>query len=63
MKTTNIKRSAFLLSVFAVMVSIQSCGPKCKQCHTEVLGMKTPATELCGDQLKQAEKTQGMICN
>ncbi len=39
-----------------------SCEPDCKKCYTELMGVKTPEKEYCGEQLKQIEKTQSMIC-
>ena len=54
--------SFFILAVVTA-VTLASCGPKCKNCHAEIMeGVATPAQELCGEQLKQALKTPGMKC-
>lgn len=45
-----------------IIVAFSSCGPKCKKCHTEVMGISSPAQELCGEQLEQAMKTPGVKC-
>jgi len=46
----------------SLIVSITSCGPKCKQCHVELMGQKSPEQELCGDELKRVEDTGAMVC-
>jgi len=38
-----------------------SCS-NCGQCHTEVMGVKSPSQKLCGDDLKRAQQMPGMIC-
>lgn len=48
--------------VLTTLAGIASCGAKCKTCQADVMGVKSPEQELCGDQLKQAEKTPGMVC-
>lgn len=49
----------------AMVTSFSRCSD-CKKCHAEAgLGgasIQTPEQELCGDDLKKAEKTPGMVC-
>jgi hypothetical protein len=35
---------------------------RCQQCHGEMLGVKGPSQEYCGEQLEQAKTTPGMVC-
>lgn len=57
-----MKRLFFSLMIaISLVTSVSSC-KRCKKCHAEVFGVKSPAQELCGDQLEQAEKTAGMVC-
>lgn len=48
--------------LFVATFIVASCGPKCKKCAAEVMGVKGPAQELCGEDLKRAEKTPGVTC-
>ncbi len=48
--------------LFIATFIVASCGPKCKKCAAEVMGLKGPAQELCGEDLKRAEKTPGVTC-
>ncbi len=58
-----MKKILFLLSIsVTLLTSLSSCN-QCKKCHANVVaGLETPKQEMCGDQLKQAEKTPGMVC-
>jgi hypothetical protein len=60
----NIKKCKLKTIIMLIMiVSVySSCKPKCKYCHTEINGIKSPPQELCGEQLIQAEQTAGMVC-
>lgn len=60
MKRKHMKIFYCLATAFIFFLS--SCGADCKKCHAEVLGVATPAQELCGEQLEQALKTPGMVC-
>ena len=51
-----------VIAIFSFAFTFSSCGPKCKKCHMDLMGVKTPEQEMCGDQLEQAKKTTGMIC-
>lgn len=56
-----------ILSVFSLLLSSSmiSC-TKCKKCHAEVgmggISVNSPEKEFCGDELKKAEETPGMVC-
>lgn len=41
--------------------ALPSC-KNCATCHAEIMGVASPSQELCGDELKQAKKTAGMVC-
>jgi hypothetical protein len=43
------------------LTALESCN-NCEICNTEMMGIKSPEQELCGDELKNAEKTPGMVC-
>lgn len=57
-----MKRFIFY-GLFAVvtLVGFASCSD-CKKCHAEVAGVKSQEQELCGDDLKKAKETPGMVC-
>lgn len=58
-----MKKALLLLSIIVTLLtSLSSCN-QCKKCHANVVaGLQTPTQEMCGEQLKQAEKTPGMVC-
>lgn len=57
-----MKRLFFsLLISISLAASLSSC-KRCKKCHAEMFGVKGPQQELCGEQLEQAKKTAGMVC-
>ena len=44
-------------------LNLISCGPKCKTCEAELMGVKSGASrEFCGDELKQAEASGMFKC-
>lgn len=45
-----------------LLIIVSSCGPKCKMCHAEFMGVQTPKQEYCGDQLEYVEKSGTMSC-
>lgn len=56
-----------LLTVLVIGVTLNSCGPKCKECQMNEplagpLGVSVSMGELCGDDLKKAEKMDGVTC-
>lgn len=54
-----------MFSIF-LATTISACGEKCKVCRAEVTvgsaSVSTAGQELCGDDLKKAESTPGMVC-
>lgn len=52
--------SALLCASLAIATT--SCGPKCKTCRAQVMGVTGPAQEVCGDELKRIEGTTGVTC-
>jgi len=62
MKNKTIKCMQTGLWAALLLLSLSQCGPKCKTCHAEVMGVKTPEKELCGEELQKAEETTGIIC-
>jgi len=56
-------KKVILFSAFAIvsLVGFSGCND-CKTCHTELMGIKGPEQEVCGDELKTVEKTPGMVC-
>lgn len=59
-----MRKTMMLLVLISVLsASLLSCGPKCKKCSADIgMGIKSPEKELCGDELKEAEKLPGMVC-
>lgn len=52
-----------IYGAFALVTLIGFSGcSDCKKCHAEALGINSPEQELCGDELKKAEQTPGMVC-
>ncbi len=51
----------FAIISFGVCLFL-SCGETCKNCHAEVMGVKSPPQKVCGEQLKEVEKVAGMVC-
>ncbi|HTN45328.1 MAG TPA: hypothetical protein VL098_03210 [Flavipsychrobacter sp.] len=49
------------LVALLTITAFGSC-KNCAKCHADVMGIKGPEQEICGDQLEQAKKTPGMIC-
>jgi hypothetical protein len=62
MKKNRVNKLVQLIFLLTVMTTYTACKPRCKNCHTEINGIKSPPQELCGEQLKQAEQTKGMVC-
>lgn len=61
-KLQSMKRLFVLLAVcLALSAGFSSC-KNCKQCHAEMLGVKSPPQEYCGEQLEQVRKVTGMVC-
>jgi len=56
-------KKIILFSAFALLsiVGFSSCS-NCKKCHAEMLGVKGPEQEFCGEELKTAQNTAGMVC-
>ena len=52
---------AVICFVMILGIGFASC-KNCKKCHTELLGVKSPAQEYCGDDLKKVEQTPGVVC-
>jgi hypothetical protein len=58
-----MKRNLLVFISLLLLSSLMSaCGPECKKCSAEVLGLKGPERELCGEELKKAEQTPGVTC-
>lgn len=53
---------SIVILAIAATVTVTSCGPKCKQCHAEVLGVASPDQKFCGEELERALKVPGMVC-
>lgn len=47
----------------SLIAAISGCGPKCAKCHAEVLGIKSPDQEYCGDDLKKVKEQPGVVCD
>lgn len=60
-----MKKISMLLIIILVAVStLSSCGPKCKECRMSgPLGIDMSIGEQCGEDLKTAEKTEGITCD
>lgn len=56
------KLSLFLSAILMVCAALSSCGPKCKECRTGAMGFSVSVGELCGDDLKKAEKMPEFTC-
>lgn len=48
----------FVVISAAGLVSCKNC----KICHAEMLGVKSPPQEYCGDELKKIQQTPGVVC-
>ncbi|MBL7717978.1 MAG: hypothetical protein JNL72_04010 [Flavipsychrobacter sp.] len=46
---------------FIAIASFDSC-KSCKKCHGEIMGVKSPAQEYCGDDLKRIQEQPGIVC-
>ena len=57
-----MKRLFLLTLLGCTLLFLTSSCKRCKKCHSELMGVKSPAYEMCGDQLEQAEKTPTMVC-
>lgn len=58
-----MKKMIFIVSLLTIFAAgITSCGKKCKTCHATIMGVEGPAQELCGDDLKKAEKSGAITC-
>lgn len=58
-----MKRNILLLAFIICIAAFSSCGPKCAKCHVDVMGIKSPEKEYCGDSLKRVKELPNVVCD
>jgi hypothetical protein len=60
-----MKNTSLLLCIMLMIISLfSSCGPSCKECRMNgPMGVSMSLGELCDDDLKKAETTEGVTCD
>ena len=57
------KRNIFLITIIIGITAFTSCGLKCAKCHVDIMGVKTPDKEYCGDSLKRVKELPNVVCD